>query len=85
MHHGFKHPEEMPFREGKHIRKTEPLRLKILVFDIETGRQIREHDVNYSKGENRDWLAGVFVWAANNKKSVEVFNVRDDGYGDDER
>lgn len=76
MHHGFKHPEEMPARESKHRRKE--LRIKVLVFDIKSDKQIREHDVDFSKGKNRDWLTGVLVWAFNNHKSVELFNIEDD-------
>lgn len=76
MHHGFKHPEEMPVRTTKFRRKE--LRIKVLVFDIKSDKQIREHDVDFSKDANQTWLNNLLVWAFNNNKSVELFNIADD-------
>lgn len=54
------------------------LNIKVLVFDIATDTQIREHELNYNNGEKRRWLAQLIVWACNNGKSVEILNVGDD-------
>lgn len=59
-------------------RKLKQLRIKVLVYDIDTEEQIREHDVNFSDGDKRRWLSQLIVWAASNKKSVEIINYFDD-------
>ena len=57
----------------------EPLILKVLIFDIELDKQIREHIVDFSVRDKRKWLSSVVVWATLNNKSVEVYNIEDDG------
>ena len=54
------------------------LMLRVRVFDIETDTQIREHSLNYSSHESREWLKNLIVWAGFNKKSVELLNISDD-------
>ena len=59
------------------------LRLKVLVFEIGTEgydllpKPIREHDVDFSKKENRLWLCNLIVWASHNNKLVEICNYKD--------
>ena len=70
----FNADENIPRREySKPQRKS--LKLKILVF--EGDKQIREHDVDFSKGENRIWVNNLIVWAAHNNKCVEICNFKD--------
>ena len=71
----FNADEYIPKREyAKSQRKS--LRLKILVFENDV--QIREHDVDFSKKENRLWVNNLIVWATMNGKKVQIFNMRDD-------
>ena len=53
------------------------LRLKVLVFEIGSDVQIREHDVDFDKKENRLWLCNLIVWASHNQKYVEISNFND--------
>jgi hypothetical protein len=46
--------------------------IKVLVFDIVTNTQIREHKVDFSDGRKRKWLCGLIVWATSNQKSIEI-------------
>ena len=56
-----------------------PLIVKVMVFDIATDSQIREHsEVNFSLAKHRDWVNNLIVWACCNGKSVEIVNSRDD-------
>lgn len=59
-------------------REKKPLTIKVLVFDIATGEQIREHICNLLLSEKRLWLYNLLMWASCNHKSVEVFNLKDD-------
>ena len=54
------------------------LRLKVLVFEIGSDVQIREHDVDFDKKENRLWLCNLIVWATMNRKEVQIYNIKDD-------
>lgn len=56
----------------------EPLMLKVLIFDIEQDKQIREHIIDFANREKRKWLSSVVVWATLNRKLVEVVNMEDD-------
>ena len=65
----FNTDEYIPKREyAKSQRKS--LRLKILVFENDV--QIREHDVDFSKKENRLWVCNLIVWACCNHKYVKI-------------
>ena len=65
----FNADEYIPKREyAKSQRKS--LRLKILVFENDV--QIREHDVDFSKKENRLWVNNLIVWATCNHKYVKI-------------
>ena len=78
------HPQDSHFQsrleaiEGdRGFDKTKPqrksLRLKVLVFEIGDEAQIREHDVDFSKGKNRLWFCNLIVWACCNQKLVKIF------------
>ena len=70
MHHHIDQIEEDLKGYGyKPQRKS--LRLKVLVFEDEV--QIREHDVDFSKGKNRLWFCNLIVWASCNQKLVKIF------------
>ena len=77
-----RHFEEFP-PPTREPQQRKSLRLKILVFELEIigdqhgYKQIREHDVDFSKKENRLWLCNLIVWAAHNNKIVEICNFKD--------
>jgi hypothetical protein len=59
-----------------------PLFVKVLVFDIATGQQIREHSVNFTKmmkdnDKKLKWLLNLVVWAGLNGKTVEFMSEKD--------
>lgn len=58
--------------------KREPMLIRVLVHDVASGETIREHTMNFNNAEKRRWLSKLCVWAFNNGKTVETFNVRDD-------
>ena len=59
-------------------REKKPLTIKVLVFDIATGQQIREHTCNLLLSEKKIWLYNLMMWATMNGKSIEIFNLKDD-------
>jgi hypothetical protein len=46
--------------------------VKVLVFEVATDIQIREHKINFSDPRKRKWLSGLVVWATSNQKSIEI-------------
>lgn len=58
--------EDRPKRHKKHHY------VKVLVFEVATDIQIREHKIDFSDPRKRKWLSGLVVWATSNQKSVEI-------------
>lgn len=75
----FEDYESQPIRERGRRKVKTPLIVKVLVFDIATDTQIREHpEVNFSIAKHRDWVNSLIVWAVCNGKSVEIVSPNDD-------
>ena len=50
-----------------------PLLIKISIFDLDTGEQIRDHHTrDIRKGKNKEWLTNAMMWAVMNNKRIEV-------------
>lgn len=60
------------------MRKCKSLMIKVLVFDIATGEQVRELIIDIKDREKRKWLPNLVIWATVNNKSVEMINIEDD-------
>lgn len=55
-----------------------PLILRIRVCEIDTDKLVRTYHINFNRPDKKDWLHKTLVWAAMNKKYVEIINVVDD-------
>ena len=55
-----------------------PLVLKVLVYDLASDKQIREHTIKLCREGKREWLVNLCVWAACNGKGVEILAIQDD-------
>lgn len=49
-----------------------PLLVKISIFDLDTGEQIRDHTRDIRKRKDREWLTKVTMWAIMNNKRIEI-------------
>jgi len=63
----------MPFKKKIYP----PLDIIILVYDLKTGDEIRNHKINYNDTNRRRWLQSICYWAWNNNCSIEMHNAVD--------
>ncbi len=73
--------EQLSAQRPKRSRD-KPHFVRILVYDIASGDQIREHGVNFSKvmvdrDQKLTWLLNMMLWATKNGKSVEIISEQD--------
>lgn len=54
------------------FKNRSPLLVKISIFDLDTGEQIRDHTRDIRKGKNKEWLTNAMMWAVMNNKRIEI-------------
>lgn len=61
------------------IKQYVRLPVKVLVFDIDKDKQVREHDIIFSKDRpnSTEFLTRLMFWALNNRMAIELVH-RDD-------
>jgi hypothetical protein len=56
----------------------DPLMVRVYIFDVDSGDEIRCHEFNYMDHEARRQINKLSLWALHNNKAVEFINVKDD-------
>lgn len=54
------------------------MRAKVQTFNMKTGNNTAEREVNFKSDKQREWLDKHVLWAINNGHGVQIFNIADD-------
>jgi hypothetical protein len=52
--------------------------IRLNVYEVGKDEAIRDHVIDISSHRNREWVTKLILWAAQNKKSIEIINIKDD-------
>lgn len=69
----------MSMQEDMEVKQHVRLPVKVLVFDIDKDKQVREHDLILSKDRPQatEFLIKLMFWALNNRMAIELVHKDD--------